>query len=132
MTASNRGLWLIDGQGLGSATLGTVSFQELPLEQVERVEIVRGPRSQLYGADAMGGVIQIFTRRGDGAPRVSAGLEYGSHETVRGSAGVSGSEGPFDYSLRLSRLDTEGFNALKNNNPDKDGYRNDSLSGSFG
>jgi len=129
-TGSSQVLVLIDGQRIGSATLGTVAFQDLPPDQIERIEIVRGSRSQLYGADAMGGVVQIFTRRGEGLPRLTASLEYGSHETVRGSAGVSGSEGSFDYSLHLSHLDTEGFNALKNNNPDKDGYRNDSLSGS--
>ena len=130
-SASNQVLVLVDGLRIGSATLGTVSFQDLPLAQIERIEIVRGPRSQLYGADAVGGVIQIFTRRGSGAPRLSGSLEYGSQHTARGALGVSGSARGLAYGLQLSRLETDGFNALNNNNPDRDGYRNDALSGSL-
>ncbi|MCW9022280.1 MAG: TonB-dependent receptor plug domain-containing protein, partial [Sedimenticola sp.] len=63
-TDSKQVLVLIDGVRIGSATLGTTAFQDLPLSQIERIEVVRGPRSQLYGADAIGGVIQIFTRKG--------------------------------------------------------------------
>ncbi|MDY6994754.1 MAG: TonB-dependent receptor plug domain-containing protein, partial [Pseudomonadota bacterium] len=61
---SDHVLVLVDGVKLGSATLGVVSWQHLPLNQIERIEIVRGPRSSLYGSEAIGGVIQIFTRKG--------------------------------------------------------------------
>jgi vitamin B12 transporter len=65
---SRHTLLLVDGVRLGSATVGTPSWDNLPLDTIERIEIVRGPRSSLYGADAIGGVVQIFTRRGrDGA-----------------------------------------------------------------
>ena len=131
-TDSKQVLVLIDGVRIGSATLGTVAFQDIPLSQIERIEVVRGPRSQLYGADAVGGVIHIFTRQGRQGTRVSGDVEYGSHNTKRVGLGVSGADGSFDYSLQLSHLNTDGFNALKNNNPDKDGYENRAFSGSVG
>ncbi|MCW8920014.1 MAG: TonB-dependent receptor [Sedimenticola sp.] len=131
-TDSKQVLVLIDGVRIGSATLGTTAFQDLPLSQIERIEVVRGPRSQLYGADAIGGVIQIFTRKGKDGVRFIGNAEYGSHNTVRTALGVTGADGNIDYSLQASLLKTEGFNALKNNNPDKDGYENRSFSGSFG
>ena len=72
---SDQVLVLVDGVRVGSATLGTTSIQDIPIDQVERIEVVRGPRSSLYGADAIGGVIQIFTRKGGGplTPRLSLG-----------------------------------------------------------
>ncbi len=131
-TSSNQVLMLIDGVRIGSATLGTVAFQDIPLAQIERIEIVRGPRSQLYGADAMGGVIQIFTRKGKPGGQVTADAEYGSHNTARVALGIAGTMDSLEYSLGLADLQTDGFNALKNNNPDKDGYSNRSLSGHLG
>ncbi|MCW8945517.1 MAG: TonB-dependent receptor [Sedimenticola sp.] len=131
-TDSKQVLVLIDGIRIGSATLGTTAFQDLPLSQIERIEVVRGPRSQLYGADAIGGVIQIFTRKGRAGTHFIGDAEYGSHNTVRTALGVTGAEGNVDYSLQASILKTDGFNALKNNNPDKDGYENRSFSGSLG
>src|SRR3546814_4041719 len=73
---------------------GGAALQDLPLELIERIEVVRGPRSSLYGSEAIGGVIQIFTRKGQGQgvkPFFSAG--YGTHDTYTGSAGVSGGDG---------------------------------------
>ena len=64
---------LIDGMRVNSATAGTTTFENLPLAQIERIEILRGPASSLYGADAIGGVIQIFTKKGKGKPHVYAG-----------------------------------------------------------
>src|SRR5699024_2001686 len=68
-------LVLVDGIKVGSATSGGFAWQDMPLDQIERIEIVRGPRSALYGSEAIGGVIQIFTRKGDGgfAPSISFG-----------------------------------------------------------
>lgn len=131
-TDSKQVLVLIDGLRVGSATLGTVAFQDIPLDQIERIEIVRGPRSQLYGADAMGGVIQIFTRKGKAGDQISADAEYGSHHTSRLALGVSGAREQLDYSLSIADLRSDGFNSLKNNNPDRDGYNNRSFSGQFG
>jgi vitamin B12 transporter len=132
-TDSDHVLVLIDGVKIGSPTLGPAPFQDLPIDQIDRIEVVRGPRSSLYGSEAIGGVIQIFTRRGGGplTPRVTAGA--GSYKTVNGSLGLSGGgeKGWFDASIRFE--DTEGFNACDGEplvggcfviEPDKDGYSN--------
>lgn len=134
-TESDHVLVLIDGIRVGSATLGTASFQDIPIDQVERIEVVRGPRSSLYGADAIGGVIQIFTRKGGGAltPRLSA--SGGSHATQDYSAGLSGGGERGWFNVGGSHLETHGFNACDVrsealgagcfvNEPDQDGYRN--------
>ncbi|MDP3639450.1 MAG: TonB-dependent receptor plug domain-containing protein, partial [Azonexus sp.] len=81
-TSSGHTLVLIDGVRAGSATLGQMSsWSRLPVSQIERIEILRGPASSLYGSDAIGGVIQIFTRRGDGPfkPFFEGGV--GSYDT---------------------------------------------------
>lgn len=70
-TESDHVLVLVDGIRIGSATAGLASFQDLPVDQIERIEIVRGPRSSLYGSEAIGGVIQIFTRRAPKACRAN-------------------------------------------------------------
>jgi len=134
-TESDHVLVLIDGIRVGSATLGTTSFQDIPIDQVERIEVVRGPRSSLYGADAIGGVIQIFTKKGGGAltPRLSAG--GGSHGTQDYSAGVSGGGDRGWFNVSGSHLETQGINACDVRSlalgagcyvsePDHDGYRN--------
>ncbi|HDZ57435.1 MAG TPA: TonB-dependent vitamin B12 receptor [Pseudomonas xinjiangensis] len=126
---SNQVLVLIDGIRVGSATTGEAAFQNLPIELIERVEVVRGPRSSLYGSEAIGGVIQIFTRRGDQdgiKPYVSA--TAGSRNHHAGSAGVSGSQGNAWYNLGVSSLDTRGIDArpgapASSLDPDHDGYR---------
>ena len=127
-------LVLVDGVRVGSATSGTTAFELLPIDQIERVEIIRGPRSSLYGSDAIGGVIQIFTRRAD-RPSVSIGT--GSHETrsVSGSFGLA-SDAAW-LSLASNHLESEGFNSCTGApfppgggcftyEPDADAYRNTS------
>ncbi|WP_052941955.1 TonB-dependent receptor domain-containing protein [Chromobacterium violaceum] len=127
---SNHTVVLVDGMRISSATTGTTAIQNIPLEQIERIEILRGPASSLYGADAIGGVIQIFTRTGEGAPRFNAGFEAGSRGTGKLTAGVDGKSGDTAYSLQLSHAQSEGFSATNSKNafgynPDNDGYRND-------
>ena len=122
---------LIDGVRVGSATLGQVEFEAISLSQIERIEVLRGPGSSLYGADAVGGVVQIFTRRGEGDLRVAGNLALGGHRSRDGSVGVSGAQGGFDYAASLSRQSSQGVSALKagdrfgNYNPDDDGYTRD-------
>ncbi len=139
-TESDHVLVLIDGVKVGSATLGTTAFQDIPVEQIERIEIVRGPRSSLYGSEAIGGVIQIFTRKGGGALKPFFNIGGGSYQTYSASAGVSGGGERGWFSVSASGIDTEGFNACNGKpspdgagcfttEPDKDGYRN--LSGSL-
>ena len=118
-TESDHVVVLVDGIRIGSATSGLVSLQNLPLALVERVEIVRGPRSSLYGSEAIGGVIQIFTRRnGDAgyAPRLHVGGgSHGAHEAGIGFGG-RGERAWFgaDYEFRR----TEGFNSCNVAIPD--------------
>ncbi|GGO81454.1 TonB-dependent receptor [Marinobacterium nitratireducens] len=127
-TNSNHVLVLIDGIKVGSVTTGKVAIQDLPLSQVERIELVRGPRSSLYGSEAIGGVIQIFTRRGGGDLKPRASLTLGSHDTLEGSLGLSGGSDAGWFNLGLGGLDTDGFDARRDAEPDDDGYRNQSVS----
>jgi vitamin B12 transporter len=99
---------LIDGVRVKSATSGDFDFADLTLDDIARVEVLRGPQSTLYGADAIGGVVNIITKRGQGPPSGFLDLEAGNYETFRERAGVSGSEGPWSYSLGVSRLDFGG------------------------
>ncbi|MBA8733853.1 TonB-dependent receptor domain-containing protein [Chromobacterium violaceum] len=132
---SNHTVVLVDGMRISSATTGTTAIQSIPLEQIERIEILRGPASSLYGADAIGGVIQIFTRTGEGAPRFNAGFEAGSRGTGKLTAGIDGKTGDTAYSLQLSHAQSDGFSATNPRNqtyynPDNDGYGNDSYTAS--
>ncbi|EXI82030.1 MAG: Outer membrane cobalamin translocator [Candidatus Accumulibacter appositus] len=134
--SSNQSIVLIDGQRIGSATTGSAALARIPLDQIERIEILRGPASSLYGADAIGGVIQIFTRKGEGPTRLNASTGYGTYGTTDTTVGVSGGTDLVSYSLQAGYLDTGGFNAIHNKsdiyyNPDDDGYRNSNGSASF-
>ncbi|HDJ85504.1 MAG TPA: TonB-dependent vitamin B12 receptor, partial [Chromatiales bacterium] len=135
-TDSNDVLVMIDGVRIGSVTSGGVSWELLPLSEIQRIEIVRGPHSSLYGSSAVGGVIQIFTRKGRGPLRAGADVTYGSHETYQAFGGVSGSVGRGWINLRGGGLGTEGINVtqpfLSNYEPDRDGYHNDSFSAGAG
>lgn len=127
-------LVLVDGMRAGSATTGSTAWGFLPLSQIERIEILRGPASSLYGADAIGGVVQVFTRRGEGAPlRLNAAIGGGSWNSSQVAAGLSGSQSGWRYSLQVADQRADGFSAVKNPrniyyHPDKDGYQ--MLSGS--
>lgn len=134
-TESDHVLVLIDGVKVGSATLGTTAFQDIPVDQIERIEIVRGPRSSLYGSEAIGGLIQIFTRKGGGPLKPYLSLGGGSYQTYNASAGVSGGGERGWFNVSASGITTEGFNACNGKpspggagcftyEPDKDGYRN--------
>ncbi len=108
-TDADQVLVLVDGVKLTSATLGTTAFEYLPVEEIDRIEVVRGPRSSLYGSEAVGGVIQIFTRRGQGAPQLTASAGGGSHATENTSAGLSGSTSGLSYSASSSYLGSDGY-----------------------
>ncbi len=126
---------LVDGVRLGSATLGSYSWEFLPIDQIERIEIVRGPRSSLYGPDAIGGVIQIFTRKGQSGLRAGASVGRGSFNSSEISTNVSGASEGTHYSVATARFATDGINArtvAAANEPDKDGYRNNSASAQVG
>jgi vitamin B12 transporter len=127
-------LVLIDGVRVNSPTAGGFDFADLTVDNIERIEIVRGPQSTLYGSDAIGGVINIITKRGAGAPAVTLSAEAGSYQSFRESAGVTGSTPSLDYSLSVARFDTNGFSSADrhNGNSEKDGYGNTTVSSRLG
>jgi len=109
-------------------------FSVLTTENVERIEIIRGPQSTLYGSDAIGGVINIITRRGTGRPTVTLSTEAGSFGTFRQSAGISGGSPRVNYALSAAYLETDGTAAAAEElgNDEEDGFRNRSLSARIG
>jgi vitamin B12 transporter len=139
-TVSLRGLegrhtlLLVDGVRYGSATLGTPSWDNIALDAIERIEIVRGPMSGLYGSDAVGGVVQIFTRQGLPGFHPEFSASAGTHRTGEMAAGARFGIGALDGSLRLQHRRTDGFSATNvqvpfgNHNPDNDGFEQTSLS----
>ncbi len=133
-SSSSSTLVLIDGVRTGSATLGQTDLATISLGQVERIEIMRGPGSSLYGADAIGGVVNIVTRRGDGAPYLRGNIAGGNHASGEGYAALSGSNAGFDYALSVSGETTNGVSAVRPGdlwgiyNPDDDGFSRYGLS----
>ena len=130
-TSNKQSLILIDGMRAASATTGGFAWSKLNLADVERIEIVRGPNASLYGSDAIGGVIQIFTRRNRAAHLRG---EVGSYESKRFEAGIGGGT-EAKYSLNVSARAAEGFSATNPKssyyNADIDGYRQRSASGNL-
>ncbi|HZE91196.1 MAG TPA: TonB-dependent receptor [Rhizobacter sp.] len=129
---SSNTVVLVDGVRVGSATLGQFEFESISLSQIDRIEVLRGPGSSLYGADAVGGVVQIFTKRGEGPLRLFANVAAGGYHSRQGGAGISGGAGGFDYVVSLGRESSDGVSATKPNapfgvyNPDLDGFTRDS------
>jgi vitamin B12 transporter len=130
---STQVLVLVDGVRINSATTGTASIQDILLDQVERIEVVRGNVSSIYGSDAIGGVVQIFTKNGQGKPRFNAAIGVGNLGTQRVSAGFGGANESTNYHLQATSFNTDGVSAINTSiypkaNPDTDGYRNTSVS----
>lgn len=130
-------LVLVDGVRVGSATAGTAALQNLPVEMIDRIEFVRGPRSSLYGSEAIGGVLQIFTRRGGSGLQTDFSASGGSFDTRQIAAGVSGGNKQRWFSVQGSSQSTDGIDACYGNSatfagcgaeqPDRDGYKYRSL-----
>ncbi|SBV38001.1 TonB-dependent outer membrane receptor [uncultured Stenotrophomonas sp.] len=136
-TNSNQVLVLVDGVRVGSATNGMATLQDLPVDQIERVEIVRGPRSSLYGSEAIGGVVQVFTRNAGKGLQQNLSLTAGSNRLRQASAGF-GNRGEHGWiSAQGGYQKTDGINACNGSSalfqgcyveePDRDGYRNTSI-----
>ncbi len=108
---------LLDGVPINQGLQGAFNFADLTTDDIDRIEVVRGPQSTLYGPRALAGVIQIFTKQGEGSPGIQSSAEGGSYDTFRESLQSDGKIGQFDYSVGASRIDTD--NARPNNQ-----YRN--------
>jgi vitamin B12 transporter len=135
-TATAQSLILIDGARIADLNNGIASLDQIMLDEIERVEIVRGNVSSLYGSGAVGGVIQIFTRRGRGEPRLEVAAAAGGEGDRRLSLGYGGELGGTRFNLTASGFQTDGFSALRpelapNIDPDRDGYRNSAFAGSL-
>ena len=138
-TESSHVLVMIDNIKIGSATSSTTAFENIPIDQIDRIEIVRGPRSSLYGSEAIGGVIHIFTRKGDTSGGFKPNFNFGggSFGTLEGSVGLSRGWKQGWFNMTASGIGTRGFNACNGTSNagcfvdttdptlyDRDGYRN--------
>lgn len=129
-------LVLVDGLRFGSATSGGAALEHLSLDAIDHIEIVRGPASALYGSDAVGGVVQIFTRKPTKAFEADAFAGFGRYATQVYQGGLGGTQGDLSYRVRAGFEETGGFSATTSAakqpwsyNPDRDGYRRLALSG---
>ena len=119
---------LVDGVRVGSATLGLTALEQIGLSQVERIEVLRGPGSTLHGADAIGGVVQVFTRRASGAPSLALEARAGGYHSREVSAAGGLSRGDWDLAASVSRERSAGVSVLRpgdrfgSYNPDRDGF----------
>ncbi|MGD8535271.1 MAG: TonB-dependent receptor [Candidatus Aminicenantes bacterium] len=134
---SEHTLFLMDGVELNDPISPARSFDlaHFMLDSVERIEILRGPQSTLYGSDALSGVVNIITKKGQGEPKLNLSSAGGSYGTFIHSAGLDGSTEKIHYSLGVSYFRSSGFSSASTEyegNEEKDGYRNLSLSGRFG
>ncbi|UCD10787.1 MAG: TonB-dependent receptor, partial [Nitrospinaceae bacterium] len=131
---SSSTLVMIDGIQVNLNTAGGFNFADLTTDNIEKIEILRGPQSTLWGADAVGGVINIVTKQGQGRPTHAVSFEGGSFATFRETASSSGAIDAFDYSLSVSRTDSDGFSAANENdgNTEDDGYGNTTVSTRLG
>lgn len=102
-------------------------FAHLTTDNIEQVEIIRGPQSALYGANAMAGIVNIITKKGEGPPQLTYSLQGGSFDTFIESLGLSGSNNTSNYAVFVSRIDSEGVNKARNGG-EKDGYKSTTLS----
>jgi len=138
-SSSSHTLVLVDGINISDASSpsGAVDFSTLVLDNVERIEVVRGPQSTLYGANAIGGVINIITRKGEGKPRATLTMQAGNNATYYQQLGMLGRSDGFDYSLSGTHLKTHASSVtpedLRNGlAAEADHYRNNTLSARLG
>ncbi|MES2583384.1 MAG: TonB-dependent receptor [Pseudomonadota bacterium] len=125
--STSQTLVLIDGVRVGSATSGGASLENIPLSRIERIEVLRGAASALYGPDAVGGVIQVFTREAGPGLQADANIGAGTDGQQQVGASVRGTNGMFGYSLGVSREKATGISVISNPaaggyNPDEDGF----------
>ncbi len=135
-TESRHVLLLVDGVRYGSSTAGSPNWDNIPLGLIDRIEVLKGPASALYGSDAVGGVVQVFTQRGRQGfhPQASATVGGDGHREV--TAGLSGGTEAVSYSLHVGSLREDGFSSTNPRigtrfNPDRDGSKQEVITGSL-
>lgn len=136
--AENRHtILMVDGVRIGSATAGTPTWETIPLELIDRIEVLKGPASALYGSDGAGGVVHVFTKKGREGFHPGAALTAGSTSRVDATANVHGGANGWGYALGLQHSQDKGFNATQpyvpfaNFNADRDGFRQNAVNGSL-
>ncbi|RZJ07387.1 MAG: TonB-dependent receptor [Rubrivivax sp.] len=121
-------LVLVDGVRMDSQATSGASWHGMPIAQIERVEVLKGPASAIYGSDAVGGVVQIFTRKGGGRISADLGVAAGTQGTHKADAGLFGAAGIVDFAFTVAGEESDGFNATTPDStfsyvPDRDGWR---------
>ncbi|MCG2721223.1 MAG: TonB-dependent receptor [Thermodesulfovibrionales bacterium] len=129
--SSAHTLIMIDGIKVNNTATGSFDFSGIKVDDIERIEIVKGPQSTIYGSEAMAGVINIITKKGQDKPGIDLSFDAGSYGTYNPALTVSGAIKAVDYRLSTSYFSTDGISAAKNGE-ERDGYRNASISGKFG
>ncbi len=135
-TESRHTILLVDGVRVGSATKGEPSWDNIPLDMIERIEVLKGPASALYGSEAVGGVVQVFLRQGVKGLMPSASLSVGSHSHVQAAASLRGGDGTLSYMIGVQKTKDQGFSATNpkaawgSYNADKDGFKQDAVNAS--
>lgn len=133
---SQHALVMIDGVKMNDpgASSSSFDFAHLSIDNIERIEVLRGPQSVLYGSDAMSGIIRIFTKQGYGKANLSLNSEVGSYDTYNEELNINGSMDKLNYALSLNRTDSKGYSIINKDQSgyDKDGYTNTSFSGNLG
>jgi len=126
-------LVMVDGVEINDSISADRSFDfaNLAVDNIERIEVIRGAQSTLYGSDAMGGVINIITKKGKGKPKWEISTEAGSHDTFKEGIGLTGEIEKLNYSFSFSRLDSDGISKAKDG-VEKDGYQNFTISSRLG
>jgi vitamin B12 transporter len=136
-TETRHTILLIDGVRYGTATAGLPNLDTLPLDMIERIEVLKGPGSALYGSDAVGGVVQVFLRKGVKGFSPSAAITMGSYGFAQLSAGLAGGDGAVSYALGVQKTQNKGFSATNSKvafgsyNADRDGFKQDAINASF-
>jgi vitamin B12 transporter len=135
-TETRHTILLIDGVRYGSATTGAPSWDNIPLDMIERIEVLKGPASALYGSEAVGGVVQVFTRKGVKGFTPYASLSLGSNSFVQASAGLSGGDSKLSYAFGVQKTHDKGFSTTNSNvafgnyNADRDAFKQDAVNAS--
>ncbi len=129
--SSSSTLVMIDGIKVNSTTTGSFDFSGINVDDIDRIEIVKGTQSTIYGSEAMAGVVNIITKKGEGKPKIDISVESGSFGTYKPSVTASGGDRKLSYRVTGSYFSTDGISAAKQGT-ERDGYKNTSLSGKFG